>query len=137
MEAMRELFGAYRVMEIFFYYDRLRETLELAAPEGVGEPGVAVVTRGVGDPAFFEHRRIVEVGDIVMMTLAEYLVSEGFVFAREDGRRIDVIYRCFDEDYVDTDLPDKREPTWKAMLGPLAYMSACPTPAPRRRNRRR
>jgi hypothetical protein len=48
----------------------------------VGEPGVAVVTRGVGDPAFFEHRRIVEVGDIVMMTLAEYLVSEGFDFAR-------------------------------------------------------
>jgi hypothetical protein len=34
MEAMRELYGAYRVMEIFFYYDRLRETLELAAPEG-------------------------------------------------------------------------------------------------------
>ena len=52
MEAMRELYGAYRVMEIF-YYDRLRETLELAAPEGVGEPGLAVVTRGVGDPAFF------------------------------------------------------------------------------------
>ena len=98
---------------------------------------MAVVTRGVGDPAFFEHRRIVEVGDIVMMTLAEYLVSEGFVFAREDGRRIDVIYRCFDEDYVDTDLPSKRGPTWKAMLGPLAYMSACPTQAPRRPNRRR
>jgi hypothetical protein len=34
MEAMRELYCAYRVMEIFFYYDRLRETLELAAPEG-------------------------------------------------------------------------------------------------------
>jgi hypothetical protein len=44
-------------MEIFFYYDRLRETFELAAPEVVGEAGVAVVTR-VGDPAFFEHRTI-------------------------------------------------------------------------------
>jgi uncharacterized circularly permuted ATP-grasp superfamily protein len=77
MEVMRGLFGAYRVMEVFFYCDRLRETLELAAPEGVGEPGVAVVTRGVGDPAFFEHRRIVEVGDIVMMTLAEYWSRKG------------------------------------------------------------
>jgi len=45
-------------MKIFFYYDRLRETFEPAAPEGVGEPGMAVVTR-VGDPAFFEHRTIV------------------------------------------------------------------------------
>jgi uncharacterized circularly permuted ATP-grasp superfamily protein len=39
------------------------------------------------------------------MTLAECLVSEGFLYARADGRRIDVIYRRFDEDYVDTDLP--------------------------------
>jgi uncharacterized circularly permuted ATP-grasp superfamily protein len=84
----------------------------------VGEPGVAVVTRGVGDPAFFEHRRIVEVGDIVMMTLAEYLVSEGFVFAREVGRRIGVIYRRFDEDYVDTDLPEQKRAYLEGNVGP-------------------
>ena len=106
MEAMPELFGAYRVMEIFSYYDRLRETLELAAPQGVEEPCVVVVTRGAGDPAYFEHRRIAEACGIPLMTLADCLVSEGFVFAREDGRKIDVIYRRFDEDYVDTDLPE-------------------------------
>lgn len=117
MEAMPELYGAYRVMEIFFYYDRLRETLELAAPEGVEEPGLAVVTGGVGDPAFFEHRRIAEVCDIVM-TLAEYLVSEGFVYAREDGRRIDVTYRRFDEDYVDTDLPELKRAYMEGNVGP-------------------
>ena len=33
-EAMPELYGAYRVMEIYSYYDRLRETFELVAPEG-------------------------------------------------------------------------------------------------------
>jgi uncharacterized circularly permuted ATP-grasp superfamily protein len=104
-EAMPELYGAYRVMKIYSYYDRLRETFELAAPEGVEEPGVAVVTRGAGDPAFFEHRRIAEACGIAIMTLAECLVSEGFLYARADGRRIDVIYRRFDEDYVDTDLP--------------------------------
>jgi carboxylate-amine ligase len=105
MEAMPELYGAYRVMEIYSYYDRLRETLELASPDGVEEPEVAVVTRGAVDPAFFEHRRIAEACGIAIMTLAECLVSEGFLYAREDGRRIDVIYRRFDEDYVDTDLP--------------------------------
>ena len=106
MEAMPELYDAYRVAEIFSYYDRLRETLELAAPDGVEEPNVAVVTRGGDDPAFFEHRRIVEVGDVVMMTLAEYLVSEGFVFAREDGRS------------VDTDLPEQKRAYLEGNVGP-------------------
>ena len=38
MEMLPEVHDAYRIMEIYSYYDRLRETLELAAPEGVEEP---------------------------------------------------------------------------------------------------
>ena len=45
MEMMPEVYDAYRIMEIYSYYDRLRETLELAAPEGVEEP-----ERGRGYP---------------------------------------------------------------------------------------
>lgn len=41
-----------------------------------------------------------------MMTLADCRVAGDYVYAREDGRKIDVIYRRFDEDYVDTDLPE-------------------------------
>lgn len=106
METMPELFEAYRVAEIYSYYDRLGETLELAAPEGVESPNVAVVTRGGDDPAYFEHRRIAEACGIAVMTLADCLVSNGVVYARDAGRRIDVIYRRFDEDYIDTDLPE-------------------------------
>ena len=40
------------------------------------------------------------------MTLADCVVSEGIVYARVSGRRIDLIYRRFDEDYIDTDLPE-------------------------------
>lgn len=50
MEMMPEVYDAYRITEIFTYYDSLRETLELAAPEGVEDPNVAVVTRGGGTP---------------------------------------------------------------------------------------
>ena len=106
METMPEVYEAYRAMEIYSYYDRLGETLELAAPEGVSEPNVVVATRGGGDPAFFEHRRIAQACGISVMTLAECTVSAGFVFERESGRRIDVIYRRFDEGYIDTDLPE-------------------------------
>ena len=55
METMPEVFEAYRALEVYSYYDRLGETLALAAPEGVEDPNVAVITRGGKDPAFFEH----------------------------------------------------------------------------------
>ncbi len=106
MEAMPEVYEAYRAIEIFSYYDRLGETLELAAPSGVEDPNVAVITRGGGDPAFFEHRRIAQACGVGLMTLGDCTVSEGLLYARESGRRIDVIYRRFDEDYIDTDLPE-------------------------------
>jgi uncharacterized circularly permuted ATP-grasp superfamily protein len=106
METMPEVYEAYRAMEIFSIYDRLGESLELAAPPGVEDPNVVVITRGGEDPAFFEHHRIAQACGISVMTLDECVVSEGFVHARESGRRIDVIYRRFDEDYIDTDLPE-------------------------------
>jgi uncharacterized circularly permuted ATP-grasp superfamily protein len=105
-ETMPEVYEAYRAVEIYSYYDRLGETLELAAPPGVEDPSVVVITRGGDDPAFFEHRRIAQACGIALMTLDECVVSEGFVYARESGRRIDVIYRRFDEDYIATDLPE-------------------------------
>jgi uncharacterized circularly permuted ATP-grasp superfamily protein len=106
METMPEVYEAYRAMEIYSYYDRLGETLELAAPEGVEDPNVVVITRGGTDPAFFEHHRIAQASGIGLMTLADCAVSEGFVYVRESGRKIDVIYRRFDEEYIDTDLPE-------------------------------
>lgn len=106
LDALPELFRPYRVADIFSYYDALRRTLEDAAPEGVDEPNVAVVTRGSGDAAFFEHDRIAEACGLPLLTLADCYVRGGEVRARPDGRRLDVIYRRFDEDYVDTDLPE-------------------------------
>ena len=106
METMPEIYEAYRAMEIYSYYDRLGETLELAAPEGVEDPNVVVITRVGRDPAFFEHHRIAQACGIDLMTLADCAVSGGIVFARESGRKIDVIYRRFDEDYIDTGLPE-------------------------------
>ncbi len=96
-ETMPEVLDAYRVMEIFSYYDRLRETLELAAPDWGRRPDVVVVTRGGEDPAFFEHRRIAQACGIALMTLADCRVSEGFVLRarerQEDGRDLPPLRR--------------------------------------------
>ena len=109
MEVLPELFEGYRVAGIFAYYDRLREALVAAAPSGVDDPNVAVVTRGERDSAFFEHERIANSCGLPLLTLSDCFVKGGEVRTRPDGRRLDAMYRRFDEDYVDTDLPEMKD----------------------------
>ena len=108
-EVLPELFEGYRVADIFSYYSRLRETLLSAAPPGVEDPRVAVVTRGERDSAFFEHERIARSCGLQLLTLSDCDVRDGEVRTRPDGRRLDAMYRRFDEDYVDSDLPGMKD----------------------------
>jgi uncharacterized circularly permuted ATP-grasp superfamily protein len=106
LETMGDLYEPYRVSAMSAYYAVLRRSLETAAPPGVDTPCVAVVSRGEEDSAYFEHRRIAQACNIRLLTLADCQVLNGEVRDRSDGRRIDVIYRRFDEDYIETDLPE-------------------------------
>ncbi len=117
MEVLPELFEDYRVAGIFSYYARLRETLLAAAPPGVDEPYVAVVTRGERDSAFFEHERIARSCGLPLLTLSDCFVKGGEVRVSPDGRRLDVMYRRFDEDYVDTDLPEMKDVYLEGKIG--------------------
>lgn len=106
LEAMGDLYELYRVSAISAYYAVLKRSLETAAPPDVDEPCVAVVSRGEEDSAYFEHSRIAEACNIRILTLADCEVRKGEVRDRSDCRRIDVIYRRFDEVYLETDLPE-------------------------------
>jgi len=106
LEAMGELYKPYRVSAISAYYAVLKRSLESAAPVGVEKPCVAVVSRGEEDSAYFEHSRIAAACNFRLLTLAGCEVRGGEVRDRSDGCRIDVIYRRFDEDYMETDLPE-------------------------------
>ncbi len=116
-ELLPELFEGYRVAEIFSYYSRLRETLLRAVPPGVDEPRVAVVTRGERDSAFFEHERIARSCGLPLLTLSDCSVKGGEVITRSDGRRLDAMYRRFDEDYVDSDLPEMKRVYLEGKIG--------------------
>jgi len=107
---MPEVFDAYEVSAIHGYYAKLRETLQLAAPEGAnGDPNVAIATGGRADSAYFEHSRIAKECGIGILTLDECRIRNGEVFTRSDGRRVDVIYRRVDGGYVVADLPELEE----------------------------
>ena len=109
LEIIEELFDSYEVRGVADYYDRLCEALLSAAPEGVEDPCVAVVTRGEDDSAYFEHSRVAGACDFRVLTLADCRVKDGELRDKSDGQRIDVVYRRFDEDYIETDLPELEE----------------------------
>jgi uncharacterized circularly permuted ATP-grasp superfamily protein len=109
LEAYPETFEPYDVRPTGVYYEKLRETLRAAAPPGVEEPTVAIVTGGPGDPAFFEHRRISEACGIRLLTLSGCRIEGGYVVDASDGARLDVIYRRVDGGYVVADLPQLPE----------------------------
>jgi uncharacterized circularly permuted ATP-grasp superfamily protein len=80
--------------------DALATALRIAAPEGVGEPSMAVLTDGSESPAFYEHCEAARRLGLPLVTLDDLALTGDVVFRRgEDGRRhrIDVIYRRTDE----------------------------------------
>lgn len=120
-EIMGDLFGPYDVCDIGGYFDSLCATMEAAAPPGVGKPCIAVVTRGEKDSAYFEHSRIAEACGFRLVTLGDCYVEDGEVKDSSDGKRIDVMYRRFDEDYIETDLPELED---VYMSGKVSFANA-------------
>ncbi|MEJ7789766.1 MAG: circularly permuted type 2 ATP-grasp protein [Thermoleophilaceae bacterium] len=76
--------------------DMLGAALRSAAPEGVHEPNVVVLSDGPENSAWFEHQRIAQALDIPLVSREDLLVGSGRLFAELGGARpqqVDVVYR--------------------------------------------
>ena len=100
---LRRLYRHCRVREVEHYGRLLRETLRELAPAGSREPTLALLTPGVANAAFYEHMflaneiggELVEGRDLVVRNRVVYMrTTEGL-------RRVDVIYRRVDDDFLD------------------------------------
>jgi uncharacterized circularly permuted ATP-grasp superfamily protein len=102
MRMFPDLFSVYRVAPVDHYPDMLLATLRSVAPAG-DNPTVAVVTPGVYNSAYFEHSFLAEQMGIDLVEGQDLFVSDGYVFMRtpQGPRRVDVIYRRIDDDFVD------------------------------------
>ena len=103
---MGEMFSPYHASDIFAYYEMLRASLETAAPPGIEDPVIALVSSGLDDSAFFEHRQIAKTCDVHLLTFDDLRVRDGEVVAKSDGRMINVIYRRFEEGHLKTRFPE-------------------------------
>jgi uncharacterized circularly permuted ATP-grasp superfamily protein len=93
----------------------LEAALRAAAPEGIDDPHLVLLSDGPTNSAWFEHDLLARRMGVQLVRPRELTLRDGFVeFATDDGRRrVDVVYRRTDEGR----LKDARgRPTWLAEL---------------------
>ena len=98
-----ELFGAMGVRPVLEYSQRLRSALTKAAPEDVDDPTIVVLTPGVYNSAYYEHSLLARTMGVELVEGRDLECHNGRVYMRTTAgrRRVDVIYRRVDDDYLD------------------------------------
>jgi uncharacterized circularly permuted ATP-grasp superfamily protein len=117
-----ELFAAMRIAPVDNYTDNLLAALRSVAPQTApGEPTVVLLTPGQFNSAYYEHSFLADKMGIELVEGRDLFVRANVVYMRttEGPRRVDVIYRRIDDEYLD---PLAFEPS--SVLGVPGLMSA-------------
>ncbi|HMQ29554.1 MAG TPA: circularly permuted type 2 ATP-grasp protein [Chloroflexaceae bacterium] len=101
--AFPRLFADAGVRPIDHYGQALLTTLRSLAPPHRPEPTIAVLTPGVFNSAYFEHTFLARQMGVELVEGRDLLVHDNVVYMRTTAglRRVDVIYRRVDDDFVD------------------------------------
>jgi uncharacterized circularly permuted ATP-grasp superfamily protein len=99
-----ELFSRYRVAPVENYPDELLATLKsIAPPTASTEPTVVLLTPGVYNSAYYEHSFLADKLGVELVEGRDLVVKADVVYMRttEGLKRVDVIYRRIDDDFLD------------------------------------
>lgn len=104
--AKRTFPGTFRsagVRAVERYPDLLLATLKSLAPEWRPDPQVVVLTPGVYNSAYYEHAYLARLMGVPLVEGRDLAVHDDLVYMRTTAglRRVDVIYRRVDDDFVD------------------------------------
>ena len=103
MRLFPELFRHYPIAPVEHYPQLLLENLRAVAPRGANDPTVALMTPGAYNSAYFEHAFLAQQMGIELVEGRDMFVKDNAVFMRttEGPKKIDVIYRRIDDDFID------------------------------------
>ncbi len=104
MRLFPELFARHRVAPVENYPDELLATLKSVAPAtAAAEPTVVLLTPGVYNSAYYEHSFLADKLGIELVEGRDLFVKGEVVYMRttEGPKRVDVIYRRIDDDFLD------------------------------------
>lgn len=115
------LFAQHQVQSVQEYPDELLAIMQSVAPEGIDEPVCVLLTPGVFNSAYYEHAFLALNMGIQLVEGRDLYVDKNFVYMKTiyGPKRVDVIYRRVDDDFIDPLVfrPDSR-------LGVAGLMSA-------------
>jgi uncharacterized circularly permuted ATP-grasp superfamily protein len=104
MRIFPDLFADHRIDPVENYPEELLATLESAAPASApADPIVALLTPGPLNSAYYEHSFLADKLGIELVEGRDLLVRDDVVYMRttEGPKRVDVIYRRLDDDFLD------------------------------------
>ena len=103
MRLFPDLFTRQQVAPVEHYPDLLLNNMRSVAPKGVTNPNVVVLTPGQYNSAYFEHAFLAQQMGVELVDGNDLFVRNETVYMRttEGARRVDVIYRRIDDDYLD------------------------------------
>ena len=103
MRLFPDLFAEHRIAPVAHYPDLLLDTLRAMAPANVNEPTAVVLTPGMYNSAYFEHAFLAQQMGIELVEGQDLFVKDDFVYMRttQGPKRVDVIYRRIDDDFLD------------------------------------
>ena len=97
------IFSNYDVRPIDHYGQALLATLRTLAPSAHHDPHIVLLSPGVFNSAYFEHTFLARQMGIELVEGRDLLVHDNVVYMRTTAglRRVDVIYRRVDDDFLD------------------------------------
>ena len=98
-----QLFRSYNVKPIEQYTQLLLGTLRSLAPEGRPEPNIVLLSPGVFNSAYYEHAYLARQMGIELVEGRDLVTHDNIIYMRTTSglRRVDVIYRRVDDDFID------------------------------------
>jgi uncharacterized circularly permuted ATP-grasp superfamily protein len=102
-QTLPSLFAEARVRPVDDYPAQLLAALRAAAPEGVADPCVVVLTPGVYNAAYFEHALLARLMGVELVEGRDLVCRANRVTMRttQGERPVHVIYRRIDDDFLD------------------------------------
>src|ERR1700722_17724869 len=103
MRLFPELFAQNKIAPVAHYPDLLLDTLRSVSPSGVDDPTVVVLTPGMYNSALFEHTFLAQQMGVELVEGKDLFVDDNAMFMRttQGPKRVDVIYRRLDDDFLD------------------------------------
>ena len=106
MRLFPDLIAKHRVRPVEHYPSLLLETLRQSSVQPDAYVNVVVLTPGMYNSAYFEHAFLAQQMGVELVEGSDLVVKDDVVFMRttQGLRKVDVIYRRIDDDYLDPEV---------------------------------